>query len=1262
MTKKIPLTVDDHTISHPDRTLERLLDGMRTKQDGARMTRVSARLEILHQLCREQYETGNRDFSMRALSLSFANRGGPKSETNAISKLPYRPLIQAWAAFAGGHTQAPSRIRRDQERQRTVRYIDAHFRLHGRVPSWDKLQQDCMATLVRSTKSGVASEAARQRHVHACVKAWQQAWLADVPEQLVVACDQLFNLMPSIPTEAAVRAALDGPDAALDNAQLNAGIERWRRCRLALEIWAFAPSRDESGFRWLALHAELAEWQPMVADYLTSLVSDYVRKTARLAIQAFFADYLLAYGLPLTPQEFLRKGYIPPSFADVCLKGLSSQEVDKRWRAIHWLLKHVLDRGEGFVTVDSHGHRVTSPEYQNTLPPLPRKRRQPSKRAGRARLPAGSLQDPELSFLTDLNPQLEQWRVYAVGWLASVKVNLSGATTAVRQFIGDYIVGKRLPTDPSVLLSLKWQRQNELPGYCDTALRTMKSKHVGAQFAKAVEFIDYVLGTHYSAEDDFGRRTVSGDYNNFLLAEAEEVPRHGAQATHSNKDVLPSRYIRYLRELICPDGSRHFRDFAWAHNAVALGDWFEVHPDMIDKLDPDCVWRMRDVVGKEGSRRLGKNRRRAHEIWSPVRSIALMIKLELPLRTFQVRMLDSGEADTWRYEGSMLEKNRRGEWVYRAGEFRKNTSPLVSNIGKTERHAGVFRRMPDAISGKVFAGLHINTNKTQDRGKDQWDRGYVVPWQHGKVLYWCERLRNWQEKYSPVDRLLPCSLLPQKVLGIKSNMQKQQMGSMSFLFRDSLASSGETAWPITDAKLGFMWDRALNELEDICVEKGHTAVDGSRLQFVVKDGLEGAAFVGRYSLHSLRVSLITHLATEGGVEMHILSECIAGHARILMTLYYKKSGVVYVSEAMEAATARLKAETVEQQNWIRWMKEASLKQLEVSSATVDLSVLQAVKDALSRGGVSLLRTNLGLCAKGGMGCDNGGIIVDDETGAVSFRPTPGYPQQKNCVRCRWFLTGPAFLQALVHHWNLLHFNLGDSGHRYLEMSEEVAELESAMLDCQRLNLPFEHEARLENLQHALTVVYDGNEKLAADSLATMKLIVRCKHIIDAAKEHDSGVVLVAVGGVEEVTINVRECNELEQVMTAALGSTIYVDEDAGKAVLKAGNAFDRMLVMNGKDPVFFNLSEKQLPVVVSHMTRLLQAYAGSIGRAVPFVEGVERLSALGLFGETDEILRLASAGRPLHLSGSDEQGPVLVVNERKVIQLELISDTVMKGE
>ena len=73
----------------------------------------------------------------------------------------------------------------------------------------------------------------------------------------------------------------------------------------------------------------------------------------------------------------------------------------------------------------------------------------------------------------------------------------------------------------------------------------------------------------------------------------------------------------------------HFGDWKWAHNAVdnrtGRSDWFTVDRSLIDEGDQDCVWRKRKACrGRE-----------LLEIWSPVRAVALYVKLMLPLRTHQ---------------------------------------------------------------------------------------------------------------------------------------------------------------------------------------------------------------------------------------------------------------------------------------------------------------------------------------------------------------------------------------------------------------------------------------------------------------------------------------------------------------------------------------------------------------------------------------------------------------------------------------------------
>jgi hypothetical protein len=87
---------------------------------------------------------------------------------------------------------------------------------------------------------------------------------------------------------------------------------------------------------------------------------------------------------------------------------------------------------------------------------------------------------------------------------------------------------------------------------------------------------------------------------------------------------------------------------------------------------------------------------------------------------------------------------------------------------------------------------------------------------------------------------------------------------------------------------------------------------------------------------------------------------------------------------------------------------------------------------------------------------------------------------------------------------------------------------------------------------------------------------------------------------------------LHQVLAAVANSSVYPEHDVSRAVLDAGVAFDRMLVRNGREPVFFTLDEDERWRVAQHTARLLAAYAGSIQNAVPFIEGGKRLSEIGL--------------------------------------------------
>lgn len=100
--------------------------------------------------------------------------------------------------------------------------------------------------------------------------------------------------------------------------------------------------------------------------------------------------------------------------------------------------------------------------------------------------------------------------------------------------------------------------------------------------------------------------------------------------------------------------------------------------------------------------------------------------------------------------------------------------------------------------------------------------------------------------------------------------------------------------PVADASLRSLWHALVAETEDRLNARGERMADGSPMRLTEsirgRDGRTKRRAI--FDLHSLRVSVLTALANDGGVPLHILSQCIAGHASVLMTLYYVKSDPV----------------------------------------------------------------------------------------------------------------------------------------------------------------------------------------------------------------------------------------------------------------------------------------------------------------------------------------------------------------------------------
>lgn len=525
----------------------------------------------------------------------------------------------------------------------------------------------------------------------------------------------------------------------------------------------------------------------------------------------------------------------------------------------------------------------------------------------------------------------ERWRQLISGWIATQTGSIGLKINAMNWFMANYLPTVPGGVSPDVFFQVA--EKGLLP-----EMRPLLDASMSAAIAVKnqnwiVDLLSWIITQSYSEPNDDGL-PMALVKNPFVKGKEKTV------FTETVHNPLPYAYIRELREILCPQPRGTFRDWEWAQSQSGqlrsdFGDWFPVEQSAIDEHDPDCVWRH-------------KNER--YEIWSPVKSMALHVKLHLPLRTYQVRFLDSGEADTWRYEG--------GDWVL------NNRHGFSQGREGNPWKRGVFCRIRCQDIDEIMTGLYVSTNKTADQNKESCERGYTIPWQNEEVLYWLERLRNWQEKYNPINGPTPCAELIEKHFGsVKTAEQKKDMGSICFLFRDPTAPSGERDKPIGGYTLPNLWYRLLSTLEDRVAARGQTLSDGSRLRFVEPPAPKSNLLPTKtdFPLHSLRVSLLTCYAMEGHVPIQVLSKLIAGHSRIIMTLHYTKPTAAMVSQVMDVASGRINA--AQDESLKIFLRDADMRQIHSKMAFIDGGSIEIA--LANRNVIGWEQRHIGLCLVGG---------------------------------------------------------------------------------------------------------------------------------------------------------------------------------------------------------------------------------------------------------------------------------------------------------
>ena len=765
--------------------------------------------------------------------------------------------------------------------------------------------------------------------------------------------------------------------------------------------------------------------------------------------------------------------------------------------------------------------------------------------------------------------QWETWRELAEEWINGQDAATSEKLDALCIFLELYLCCT-VPFTSDVVSLFEgkngWQAStDELKSIVLGKTNRSDNQNITKMLNYCRQFIDWVLDTHFSDKDD-NSKTLRLYVNPF---EQVKYKYNNSESVHN---PLPYRYICDLRHILCPKPRGCFSDWKWAQQQTGQGnqggDWFEVDESLIDKNDLDCVWRIKEVSNK--SKRIT-----FYQIWSPVPSMVLFIKLHLPLRTYQVRMLDSGEADMLRYEN--------GSWI-------ENTH----NFALNRYSKGVFRQFKDNATGLESTGLYISTNKTADQNKDKFERGYEIPWQNEDVLYWLEKLRNWQEKYNPISKPTDCTTLETKhTKKKKTQAYLSAMGHSCFLFRDASATKPEDkVKPIQETPIFKGWYKLLHHLEQNLLISGDTLSDGTALRLVQKDK-QGTEF----PLHSLRVSLITCYIMDAKLPLPVVSKLLAGHSRIIMTVYYTKLTPALMKEKMAEANKLLDDKS--QESVRIFLNDAEMRQIKCKMAYHNAQSIEAA--LVNRNPLGWENRHHGLCLAGGntvrsdevkkvAGCWNGGELLQDSVTPhlrVYNQVAHGF---ENCVRCRWFITDARYLPALNAHLNFMSYKAHEAANLAVKLEGEIELMDDLKYEAESEGKPFTQHNELQALQRRYEKQLVEADEYTKDWIATFGLIRRIIEIEQGRTESDTTNKLVAVGSVSDIKVGFVETDsELLQLSLLCDDAEFYPDmlDDVKKTPIieRRTQSLSRFMMRKGYMPHLLMLDKDQQLIAANAMMR-----------------------------------------------------------------------------
>lgn len=541
--------------------------------------------------------------------------------------------------------------------------------------------------------------------------------------------------------------------------------------------------------------------------------------------------------------------------------------------------------------------------------------------------------DPQFSWVTEQDPAMESWRSALAEWVREL-LHPAPAMQYGRELIRYLWRCPTVTRDPRQFCRADYQAPVDLAVFLDKP--NCRSNSAANMHNGIYRFFCWLLHERPS-----GPLTADGGSYRNPLSRKPLVA--GPARTH--RTAMPLALLDALADVLTAD------DYAWPKTLAV--DWIT------------------DVHGKR--------------VWCPMRAIAALIKVLLPLRLADVRFLESSEGD--------LERFTPDGWV-------TNPTPCFAGRRGSAPQRGFLQRLQGADRTVFF----VNTDKGYNRLKHAHHPGRTMPWPQPQVEQAVYELEAWQAQHNPVATPTRWTTLQDRRVRRDPKAYNRQPDAF-FLFRDPRGTL--PAEPVTDADMRSMWLALMDETERRLKRGDYPALAAAVPRLISARSAKGRPLRAVYDTHTPRVTYATELE-KAKVPLGAIAKCL-GHSSERMTSHY-----LAPSDASVAATLS------EAGQLLLESRSANLAACEVPGIrSLWVPARSAINPGLSgseAGGLASAvsaATGFGVCPVGAGRCHVGGPVTADGV----HGPAPG--GRDRCLRCRFFATSPAHLPGLLDRLNTL---------------------------------------------------------------------------------------------------------------------------------------------------------------------------------------------------------------------------------------------------